>query len=55
MISFIGEVKKVESRKTASLDVEHRVTFASDDVTVSELSKLNGDSLVKVTIEVIDG
>lgn len=53
-LSFIAEVKQVSSKKTASLDVEHRVTFSSEDMTISELSKLSGDQLVKVTVEVID-
>lgn len=54
MLEFIAEVKQVSSKKTASLDVEHRVTLASDDMTVSELSKLSGDALVKVSIEVLN-
>jgi hypothetical protein len=52
-IEFVAEVKKVSSRKTASLDIEHQVTFAGEDMTISELSKLPADCLVKVTCEVV--
>ena len=47
-----AEVKKVEATKLASLDVAYRVTLITDDSTVLALGALDGDTMLKVSMEV---
>lgn len=54
-IEFIAEVKKVTSKKLASLDMEYRAEIASQDLTLYQLGTLDADQLIKVTVEVING
>lgn len=51
---FYAEIKKVEARKMASLDIEVRLTVATDNATVMDLGKLSGDQLVMVSVETVD-
>ena len=51
-LNFTAEVKKVEATKLASLDVAYRVTLVTDDSTVLALGALNGDTMLKVSMEV---
>jgi hypothetical protein len=52
-VEFTAEIKQVSSRKTASLDMEYKLTLVSDDPTVNTLGLLSADSLVKVSVEVV--
>ncbi|WP_439946497.1 hypothetical protein [Streptomyces sp. BBFR109] len=51
-LKFDAEVKEVNSKKTASLDVVHKVVFYTDNPAVLALAALPGDAMVKVTVEV---
>ena len=53
-LTFIGEVKSVQAKKLASLDVGYTVTLYTDDSTVLALGALDGDIRLKVTIEVVE-
>lgn len=55
MTPVICEIKKVDSKTTASMDKEYRVTLVTDDDSLMQLSVLPADTLVKVTFEVSDG
>lgn len=48
--SFTAEVKEVSSKKTASLDVQYRVSLLTDNPAVLALGTLNGDTFVNVEI-----
>ena len=52
-IAFVAEVKSVSSKKLASLDVGYSCLLTTDDPAVMSLGLLDGDSLVKVTVEVV--
>ncbi|MBM4644780.1 hypothetical protein GS464_29570 [Rhodococcus hoagii] len=51
-IEFVAEIKKVTSRKTASLDMEYQVILSSDDELVNTLGLVGADELVKVRVEI---
>lgn len=51
-IAFPAEVKEVNSKKTASLDVNYKVVLFTSDPTVLNLGALAGDTLLDVKIEV---
>lgn len=53
-LTFEAEIKKVTSRKLASLDVMHQVVFETSDSSLAALSVLDGDVMVRVTVEVVD-
>lgn len=53
-LTFDAEIKKVTSRKLASLDVSHQVVFETLESSVVALGVLDGDVLVRVTVEVVD-
>lgn len=50
-ISFIGEVKKVESKKLVSLDKSYRIIMESTQGQLLEIGLWPADENVKVTIE----
>lgn len=54
-LKFTAEVKEVNAKKTASLDVLYRITLQTSEPTVLALGALEGDSLLNVTMEVGDG
>jgi hypothetical protein len=49
---FNAEVKEVNAKKTASLDVMYRVVLLTSDSSVLALGALEGDSMLKVRVEV---
>lgn len=49
-LSFIAEVKSVSSRKTASLDMEYKVTLVTNNPELLSLGTLNADQLVNVEV-----
>lgn len=49
-LSFLAEIKQVSAKKTASLDLEYRVVFSSDDPVVNSLGLVSADQLVRVTV-----
>lgn len=49
-ITFTAEIKQVNSRKTASLDIEHKIVLVSNDPALVALSIVPADATVKVTI-----
>ena len=54
-LTFTAEIKKVSSKKLASLDIEFQATLASNELDLYALGQLPADSLIKVTCEVING
>ncbi len=50
-ISFIGEVKKVESKKLISLDKSYRIILESTQGQLLEIGLWPADENVKVVIE----
>lgn len=50
-VTFDAEVKKVSSRKTASLDMEYQVVLVSDDPNVMNLGVYAADVLFKITVK----
>lgn len=51
-MKFNAEVKEVHSKKTASLDVTYKVVLHTSDPSVLALGALEGDVMLKVTVEV---
>lgn len=51
-LEFTAEVRKVEARKLASLDVSYQVVLYTDNPAVLALGALSGDSVLKVSVEV---
>lgn len=49
---FEAEVKQVNARKLANLDVKYRVLLETNDPSVLALGVLSGDTGVKVSVEV---
>lgn len=54
-ISFDAEVKKVTSKKLASLDMEYQAVLSSTDLNLYQLGTLDADQMVTVTVEIING
>lgn len=54
-LEFIAEVKKVSSKKLASLDIEYQAVLASDDLNLYALGQLPADRLIQITYEVLNG
>lgn len=52
---FLAEIKQVKATKTASSDIEIRLTVATDEGKVLDLGKLPAKTLIKVTIEDVPG
>lgn len=52
-LTFTAEVKKVTSKKLASLDVEFQAVLSSQDLEMYALGQLPAESLLKVTVEVM--
>lgn len=52
-LSFVAEIKQVTSKKTASLDVSYQLLLLTDDPTVMSLGLLDGNTLIKVSVEVV--
>lgn len=53
-IEFLAEIKSVNAKKTASLDVTYKLELLTDDVSVLALGALDGDKMIKVSIEVVE-
>jgi hypothetical protein len=51
-LNLTCEVKKVSSKKTASLDVEYQVVLSTEDSNILKLAELPGDTLIDVTVKV---
>lgn len=51
-LEFVAEVKEVKSKKLASNDVGYTIILHTDDMKVLSLGTLDGDVLLKVTVEV---
>jgi hypothetical protein len=51
-LRFNAEVKEVKSKKLASLDVGYTVILYTDEPSVLSLGTLDGDAMLKVTVEV---
>ncbi len=49
--TFLAEIKRVEAKKLASLDMEIRLTVATDETTVLDLGKIPSDQVVQVTVD----
>lgn len=50
-LEFVCEIKKVEAKKLASLDMSFRVTLETSDPAILALGTIEGDQTVNVTIE----
>lgn len=51
MTQFIGEIKKVEARKTVSLDMVYKIVIETPDASILSLGALPPDITVKVEIK----
>lgn len=51
-ITFDAEIKKVSSKKLASLDMEYQCVLTSNDLNLYSLGELPADTIVTVTVEV---
>lgn len=51
-LKFQAEIKKVEAKKLASLDVAYTVTLYTDNPNVLSLGTLDGDTLINVEVNV---
>lgn len=49
--AFRAEIKEVKSRKSSSLDISYKVILSTDDARVLSLGALDGDQLLRVTVE----
>lgn len=54
-LQFEAEIKKVSSKKLASLDIEYQAVLSGTDPMIHTLGLLDAETRVKVTVEVIDG
>ena len=54
-LEFIAEVKQVTAKKLASLDVSYNILLNTDDSSVLALGALEGDTMLKITVEVVNG
>ena len=53
-LKFTAEIKQVTAKKLASLDISYNVLLNTDDSQVLALGALDGETLIKVTVEVIE-
>jgi len=49
--TFLAEIKKVEAKKLASLDMEIRLTLVTDETNVLDLGKVPSDQVVQVIVD----
>lgn len=49
-LNFEAEVKEVNAKKTASLDVTYKVVLYTDNPNVLSLGMLSGDTMLNVSI-----
>ena len=49
-MKFEAEIKEVKSKKLASLDIEYRVVFTTNDPTVLSLGAVSPESMVTVEV-----
>ena len=49
-MKFQAEIKEVKSKKLASLDIEYRVVFTTNDPTVLSLGAVDPTTLVTVEV-----
>ena len=53
-LEFTAEIKQVTAKKLASLDISYNLLLNTDDSQVLALGALDGETLIKVTVEVIE-
>ena len=53
-LKFTAEIKQVTAKKLASLDISYNVLLNTDDSSVLALGALEGDTMIKVSIEVVE-
>lgn len=53
-LKFTAEIKQVVAKKLASLDVSYNLLLNTDDSQVLALGVLDGETLIKVTVEVME-
>lgn len=53
-MEFNAEVKKVQSRKLVSNDIEYQVVLTTNDVTALSLGALSPETMIKVSVEPIN-
>ena len=51
-ITFDAEIKKVSSKKLASLDMEYQLILSSQDENMFSLGLLDASKIITVTVEV---
>lgn len=51
-LKFQAEIKKVEAKKLASLDVAYTVTLYTDNPNVLSLGAVSGDTLLNVEVSI---
>lgn len=53
-LTFLAEIKKVSSKKLASLDIEYQAVLASNELNLYALGQLPADTMIKVTVEIVN-
>ena len=53
-LKFTAEIKQVNARKAVSLDIIYKLVLQTDDVKVLSLGALPADTMIKVTVEVME-
>ena len=53
-LSFQAEITQVNARKAVSLDIIYKLVLQTDDVKVLSLGALPAETLIKVTVEVME-
>lgn len=51
---FIAEIKETKASKAASGDMVYRLVVVTNDPKLMALSLLDGDTVVKLTVEVVE-
>lgn len=49
-MNFQAELKKVEAKKTASLDIEYKITMVTNNPEVLSLGAMSAETLLNVEI-----
>lgn len=52
-LQFEAEIKKVSSKKLASLDIEYQAVLSGTDPMIHTLGLLDAETRVKITVEVV--
>jgi hypothetical protein len=52
-MKVLAEIKKVSSKKLASLDIEYQIVLSTNDSSILDLGKLPADTMVELEIKTV--